>query len=40
MDRNEWLTLIIREANRFVNDHEAELKAAHEADGNLEAEPD
>ena len=37
MDRNEWLTLIIREANRFVIEHEAELKAAHEADGDLEA---
>lgn len=37
MDRNEWLTIVVREANCFVEEHEAALRRALEADGDIEA---
>ncbi len=35
MTRGEWLTLIMREANGFVNEHEAELKRAVATGGGI-----
>lgn len=36
MDRTEWLTIIIRETNRFVSAHEQALKEAWKRDGTVD----
>lgn len=37
MDRNDWLTLIMKEANRLVSEHETKLREALDGDGSLDA---
>ena len=37
MDRDDWLTLIIRASNQLIKEHEPKLQAAMDADGSLES---